>query len=319
MNEEKNIPPESDKPQGSDSKPDAKIELKNEKNELSEIKKQVTAKVQPAVIETSADKTETTNMEVHKHPHHVTQKKKWGEYLLEFLMIFLAVTLGFIAETIREHTTEQKRAKEFAISMLKDLQRDTIQLRQYKEYFDDAANNIDTLMQLLIAAEPKDIPTGKLYWYGLWGGARRFFIPNDATLQQMKSSGTLRYFQKSVATNVARYDRFCRLLQNVEEKQQGVYVEVRKYRAQIFDFRYNEIANAIAQGRRHSRDYIKLDSFVKTNPPLLNFDKTLFNQYIELVRSRFIRTSNIATSDSLLNSASVLIQDLKKEYGLDDE
>ncbi len=26
----------------------------------------------------------TTNMEVHKHPHHVTHKKKWGEYLLEF-------------------------------------------------------------------------------------------------------------------------------------------------------------------------------------------------------------------------------------------
>ncbi len=27
------------------------------------------------------------NMEVHKHPHHVTHKKKWGEYLLEFYMI----------------------------------------------------------------------------------------------------------------------------------------------------------------------------------------------------------------------------------------
>ena len=23
----------------------------------------------------------STNMEVHKHPHHVTHKKKWGEYL----------------------------------------------------------------------------------------------------------------------------------------------------------------------------------------------------------------------------------------------
>ena len=32
---------------------------------------------------------ETENMEVHKHPHHVTHKKKWGEYLLEFLMLFL--------------------------------------------------------------------------------------------------------------------------------------------------------------------------------------------------------------------------------------
>ena len=38
----------------------------------------------------------STNMEVHKHPHHVTHKKKWGEYLLEFFMLFLAVFLGFV-------------------------------------------------------------------------------------------------------------------------------------------------------------------------------------------------------------------------------
>ena len=36
------------------------------------------------------------NMEVHKHPHHVTHKKKWGEYVLEFLMLFLAVFLALL-------------------------------------------------------------------------------------------------------------------------------------------------------------------------------------------------------------------------------
>ena len=45
--------------------------------------------------QTTDPTSETENMEVHKHPHHVTHKKKWGEYFLEFLMIFLAVTLGF--------------------------------------------------------------------------------------------------------------------------------------------------------------------------------------------------------------------------------
>jgi len=32
-------------------------------------------------------------MEVHKHPHHVMHKKNWKEYVLEFFMIFFAVTL----------------------------------------------------------------------------------------------------------------------------------------------------------------------------------------------------------------------------------
>jgi cell division protein FtsB len=40
-----------------------------------------------------------TNMEVHHHPH--VEKKNFKEYFLEFLMIFLAVTMGFFAESIR--------------------------------------------------------------------------------------------------------------------------------------------------------------------------------------------------------------------------
>src|SRR2546423_11024908 len=67
---------------------------------------------------------ETENMEIHKHPHHVTHKKKWGEYLLEFLMIFLAVFLGFIAENQREHIVEHQREKKFAKRLLSDLRQD---------------------------------------------------------------------------------------------------------------------------------------------------------------------------------------------------
>jgi len=67
-------------------------------------------------------------MEVHKHPHHVTHKKKWLEYILEFLMIFLAVFLGFIAENIREVSIEQKRAGEYAQLLYDELKKDTANL-----------------------------------------------------------------------------------------------------------------------------------------------------------------------------------------------
>jgi hypothetical protein len=44
--------------------------------------------------------TKPTNMEVHHHPDLHHEKKKWKEYFLEFLMIFLAVTLGFIGKEV---------------------------------------------------------------------------------------------------------------------------------------------------------------------------------------------------------------------------
>src|SRR5438067_12537526 len=64
--------------------------------------------------ETSNPQQATENMEVHKHPHHPTHKKKWGEYFLEFLMIFLAVTLGFFAENFRENISDSHLEKRFA-------------------------------------------------------------------------------------------------------------------------------------------------------------------------------------------------------------
>ena len=51
-------------------------------------------------------------MEVH-HPYHLTHKKKWSEYIIEFVMLFAAVTLGFFAENIREGFIEKEREKEY--------------------------------------------------------------------------------------------------------------------------------------------------------------------------------------------------------------
>jgi hypothetical protein len=45
-------------------------------------------------------------MEVHTHTH--TARKKWTHYLWEFLMLFLAVFAGFLAENQREHIVEHQ-------------------------------------------------------------------------------------------------------------------------------------------------------------------------------------------------------------------
>jgi hypothetical protein len=50
-------------------------------------------------------------MEVHHHPK--PEKKKFKEYFFEFIMIFLAVTIGFFAENVRESITDKKREKQY--------------------------------------------------------------------------------------------------------------------------------------------------------------------------------------------------------------
>src|SRR5580765_6758784 len=87
--------------------------------------------------------SESPAMEVHKHPHHVTHKKKWSEYLLEFFMIFLAVFLGFVAENVREHIVEKDRAKQYAKSLISDLKSDTAMLNSHIQQISRNMSRID--------------------------------------------------------------------------------------------------------------------------------------------------------------------------------
>src|SRR5580704_3437652 len=224
-------------------------------------------------------------MEVHHHPD--VEKKGFKEYILEGLMIFIAVMMGFFAESLREHLSENSRAKEYATTLYSDLKEDTVSLDKYLRRINFGAANVDTLMQLLSANDPKDIPSGKLYWYGLFGAIPLNFAPHDATLLEMKSSGSLRFFtNRAINRMVAEYDQRLQLFKSMEQNELGIYTEVRKTKALLFNFKYNDVANTVVQ-----RIYIKynrasIDSFIKTNPPLLSTDKVAFNQFVELVRSR---------------------------------
>lgn len=70
-------------------------------------------------------------MEVHHHPQLEHKEKPWKEYLLEGLMIFLAVTMGFFAENIRENIAEKHKKKETLEAVAYDLERDIKQIETH--------------------------------------------------------------------------------------------------------------------------------------------------------------------------------------------
>ena len=71
-------------------------------------------------------------MEVHHHSH---QPKNWKEYITEFIMLFAAVTLGFLAENIREHQIIEKHKVQNLTAMIDDLKQDSVEIeKRIKEY-----------------------------------------------------------------------------------------------------------------------------------------------------------------------------------------
>ena len=145
----------------------------------------------------TGDKPETETMEVHKHPHDVTHKKKWGEYFLEFLMIFFAVTLGFFAENIRERVTESHREKEFARQLYSELKEDSavaaqkiLERRSKEKMMDYVASYLKDSSLENLSDDFYPAFTISLYLIN-----RYAFEPKDGMLSQLRNSGSLRYFK----------------------------------------------------------------------------------------------------------------------------
>lgn len=254
-------------------------------------------------------------MEVHHHSH--TPRKKWAHYFWEFFMLFLAVTLGFMVENRREHYIEHQRAKVFAKSMLQNLQADSAELHQIVYRGEWAARYLDSFLTLVSSKELSQVPTGKLYWYGLWGGYMRGFESNDATFQQMKNSGSLRYFDNyELEQLISQYDQVVRRIRSLNEIERSIWLETRKMRAKIFDFKYNFDASRVVQSSVYNTYRpAAIDSFININPPLLSTDKILFNEYAELCRSRNLANQLLNVKEAYDLTVNI-IQLLKEEYHL---
>ena len=88
-------------------------------------------------------------METHAHELHKAPGQGWKHYFFEFLMLFLAVFCGFLAENFREHEVERQREKEFIHSYVEDLKIDTAAINKNLLVQNRKKNQLDSLMYLL--------------------------------------------------------------------------------------------------------------------------------------------------------------------------
>jgi hypothetical protein len=146
-------------------------------------------------------------MEVHHHPHLPHgEKKKFKEYFLEFLMIFLAVTLGFIGENIREHITETKSAHQYLESFRNDLLQNQIQIKKYDSLYTHELPVYDSIISIFYEkTENKNLTVLSRL---LLDGQKNIVITiNTPTYQQLISSGSMRYLKNAaLKDSMAHYE-----------------------------------------------------------------------------------------------------------------
>ncbi|HXS54617.1 MAG TPA: hypothetical protein VN726_00755 [Hanamia sp.] len=127
-------------------------------------------------------------MEVHHHP--TVEKKNFKEYFLEFLMIFLAVTLGFFAESLRERIVNNDKEHHYMESLVRDLKKDTAEMRLQILWQTYDIKKMDSALKVPVS-KLHDINTQDTFYHHFvyFYSWVFIFFQHDNTLSQLKNAG----------------------------------------------------------------------------------------------------------------------------------
>lgn len=145
-------------------------------------------------------------MEVHHHSH---KPKNWKEYITEFIMLFAAVTLGFFAENIREHSIISHRIEQNKVAILKDLEQDAITIDSILIDEQNAFKTFDRLLNVLYLAKNKSINQDQIIdsikvFPDILATTFTLYV-NNSSFKNMQSSGLLSYVEEEELKNSLSY------------------------------------------------------------------------------------------------------------------
>ena len=248
-------------------------------------------------------------MEVHHHSHPTGagSRKKWTHYFWEFLMLFLAVFCGFLAENKREHIVEHQREVKYGKSLIQDLKADTANLQRYIELREGKRIMMDSLILLLSTGMHRQ-SGNETYFFARHVFFGQPFVSTDGTMQQLKNAGNLRLIKnENVINSILSYDGSVRELREWDESDNRIKTTFREVGGTIF--------NADQLYKVFSSDY----RFVRpnTNPQLITEDSVAINNVTFQIQYLALGClGNSIRAKALKEKAGKLIESLKLEYHL---
>ena len=253
-------------------------------------------------------------MEVHQHTHTVDPdmhrgRKKWHHYFWEFFMLFLAVTLGFLVENMREHFVEHKREKQYIRSLIADLKDDDQNISREIIAQEKRMTMMDSMITILNDPTKIHGNEGSLYYWGRVSPRLGTLPVNTRTFEQLKNSGNFRLIEKIEISNriMEYYENIppIRLLEDIFLREFDQY---KILASRIFDpavFISMEMKNG---------DVIRTDK----NPPLQSYDPSTIKQFsVFAVYMNGSARGLLLLAEKLNNKGKELIDYLQKEYHLE--
>jgi hypothetical protein len=252
-------------------------------------------------------------MEVHHHPHLPHgEKKKFKEYFLEFLMIFLAVTLGFFAESLREHINNNEKREQYVQSLVEDLESDTARMDDIIQFDEAKITGLNSMYQCY------DTVTNNLKATSCMGELIKFskvnrpFLSNDRTITQLANGG-FSLLAKEDSDSILAYERLYREFHDFEITiYQEAQDNVRNTLNELANFKVVSPLENVS-----SLNGTDIGSSTLNGPLLFTNDRVLLNKWFNQLQLylRVTKAQSIELND-LRGKATTLINFYKRKHKL---
>jgi len=244
-------------------------------------------------------------MEVHAHTH--TERKKWTHYFWEFLMLFLAVFCGFLAENQREHMIEHQREKEFMRSLVQDLNTDANDIEVNLGLAAVVTEKLDSFIYYLNEKDP-DENAYTLYRIGSVAGRIVQVSFNDRTSSQLKNAGNMRLIRNAkLSDSIQVYWTMVKVDESIAQRMLDIQSKASDISGQMISNKYFQ--------RIDSSNPFSVT--IRSDARLVNSDPKLVVQLSNYASHRltvlYIYLMNIRETKAM---GLRLINEIKKEYHL---
>ena len=216
-------------------------------------------------------------METHANDLHNIPGKGWKHYFFEFFMLFLAVSLGFYAENLREEIKHEEEIKNNMRTMLADLQSDVTLFDSVMGKNEFSSMMADSLLYLL---EQEKNNTPAIYHAARIVTANvGYYFSNSKTFDQLRTSGLIKLIiPKSLADSIANYYVSFQWIANQTELLRLKLDQLHKGNYELFDgFVFNEMMKIKYGTFKEKHSYI---NWPKGHPDLLTKDYTKINAVV---------------------------------------
>lgn len=247
-------------------------------------------------------------MEVHHH-HSSAEHKKWHHYFWEFFMLFLAVTLGFLVENMREHFIEKKREKQYIHSFIADLKNDDSTITAEILAQENRTAMMDSMITLLDNPSKIHGNEGLLYYWARISPRLATLTVNTRTYEQLKNSGNFRLISNIETSNkIMSYYENIPLLRQVEEIFFREFDQYKTFASRIFE------PSVFISMETKDGAILRTDK----NPALQTYDPALLKQLsVFAVYMNGSARGIMAYAKQLREKGKEIIGYLEKEYHLE--